>query len=442
MRATTWILVATLTACTDPGDGGDAPDGGDGGDGAIDLPETPSGFPASTDWHCTDAQPTLTAAGGGFRVQTAHFDLEAAVDEAEARELGRMLEAALPAWEEVFGPIPDTISGEVVLAASEADFRAATTADGVSPPAGVGGYFSPVSGRSYLYQQPSVFYTRVLMLHEVTHMVHAAVRTTTEDVPFWVVEGVAEHLGRHDWDGTCLRLGVRPLASLEDPWSEALDDAASADLETWVRDDAFPGRPSVMAWWRYLMWTGDVPDFATWWAEADAGTASYADAVARLAPADHTTAYRAWLEGAQLPFEIVFVDWHHGAPTVIEGSSDVLSLLRRKDAAGTLSATHPWPAGEGSAGMLVGWDDADAYTAILLEADGALTAFEARPEGNLFEPTGVVVPEAAEVTWVLDLDAGTLRVGETDVPLSLEVAPAAGLALYDADVRFTGIQLD
>ena len=50
----------------------------------------------------------------------------------------------------------------------------------------------------------------MLLLHELVHQWQDAVETNG-GLPVWYVEGLAEGLSRHHWDGACLQLRVRPL---------------------------------------------------------------------------------------------------------------------------------------------------------------------------------------------------------------------------------------
>ncbi len=172
---------------------------------------------------CDAIEPTLTAdPDGGFRVETSHYRLFVrGLPDAEARELGRLAETAWEGWQAYF-PTPFDLDPsdpfEAYVEANAADFADRLAADGLDPSAadGAGGFYHPATRRAYLSVQPSVWYTRVLFLHELAHQAHRQSRGPTE-VQGWYVEGVAEFLSRHDWDGQCLRLGALPHLSLEDP---------------------------------------------------------------------------------------------------------------------------------------------------------------------------------------------------------------------------------
>jgi len=150
------------------------------------------------------------AAPEPIRVETEHYALLAETDRAEAEELGRVLEAAWPQLEAFFGAAPDLDGDErlpVRFFATKESFAAGLRADGIAPPAS-GGYYHPPNRTAWLWRQPTIYNTRCLLLHEVTHQFHFLARTGNRSLPQnWYVEGLAEHLGRHEWDG-------------ETPWHE------------------------------------------------------------------------------------------------------------------------------------------------------------------------------------------------------------------------------
>ncbi|MEX2169046.1 MAG: hypothetical protein WD851_07030 [Pirellulales bacterium] len=64
----------------------------------------------------------------------------------------------------------------------------------------------------WLHEQPSDYYRRHLLLHEVTHSFMSTMLGGCG--PGWYMEGIAEMLGTHDWDaaGGALKLGVMPAS--------------------------------------------------------------------------------------------------------------------------------------------------------------------------------------------------------------------------------------
>jgi hypothetical protein len=70
--------------------------------------------------------------------------------------------------------------------------------------------------QSWVYKQPSEYYDRHLVLHEGTH---AFMRSFLGGAgPPWFMEGMAEYLGTHRWDGEQLTLGYMPRDNDEVPY--------------------------------------------------------------------------------------------------------------------------------------------------------------------------------------------------------------------------------
>ncbi len=68
----------------------------------------------------------------------------------------------------------------------------------------------------WMFEQPSAYYRRHLMLHEGTHGFMFTL--LSGKAPPWYVEGMAEWFGTHHWDGKQLRTGVFPRSREEVPY--------------------------------------------------------------------------------------------------------------------------------------------------------------------------------------------------------------------------------
>ena len=71
------------------------------------------------------------------------------------------------------------------------------------------------AGRIWLYEQPSAYYRRHLLLHEGVHGFMEFVFGGLG--PPWYSEGVAEFLATHSWDGARLEVAVTPRDKLAAP---------------------------------------------------------------------------------------------------------------------------------------------------------------------------------------------------------------------------------
>ena len=144
-------------------------------------------------------------------IVSEHYVLHSDGPEDEAREFSRVLEEAWPQMLAFFGTPPKLAKDErfrVRFFETVAEMQSAIVAGGgVAPDAG--GYYCPVARTSYAFRQPTRWYTRTLLIHEVVHQFHlrGAATQTRGPPPAWWTEGIAEHVSHHTWDGTTLRLG-------------------------------------------------------------------------------------------------------------------------------------------------------------------------------------------------------------------------------------------
>jgi hypothetical protein len=84
----------------------------------------------------------------------------------------------------------------VFIAATREGFAARLTADGIAPPAS-GGYCHPGNRTAYLWRQPTLYHTRVLLLHEATHQFHYFKSKLGEYAWFDAISGDGAHpIGR------------------------------------------------------------------------------------------------------------------------------------------------------------------------------------------------------------------------------------------------------
>lgn len=239
----------------------------------------------------------LVTEGDRVLAITEHYRLEAQTDPARARALVRLLEAAYEEQVAIFegAPAPSSLPLTVKVFRDEAAFRAGLSADGLGDVGEAGGYYEPSNETAYLYVQPTRYFTQVLLVHEAVHQIHGLVRTAPS-LPFWYIEGIAEALSRHDWDGRCARLGVRPLLSQEDTPLDAREELAvgGPTLAGIVAGSTRPSRPVAQSVFRYLTREEGgplAPSFMSFRRAVDRGAAPPdAFAAAFGSPAGHETA--------------------------------------------------------------------------------------------------------------------------------------------------------
>ncbi len=452
-------LAALLTtACTRPaasgarttgaGSGGSAGGnaGTSGSGGQAEAPPSPPSPP--------DTVITTPAGPGAFTVEGAHYQLYAEAPQAQAAEMGRLLEAAYPAFGAWFQAAPSLAAGErlqVRYYADAGNWEAGLAADGIAAPTEAGGYYAPSTRTAYLFQQGNPYYSHVLLVHEATHQYHHLARTHGRELPFWYVEGHAEYLSRHDWDGRSLRLGVTPMLSWEDIAAPALA-APALDVAALVSGAAPPDRAAAWALFRHLDQGPRHDAFQRFRAAVDAGEADPARSFSILVgdPAALAASLAAWLPGAQEPMKPIFTEWTHVGPGAVTADSrSYFSLAIVKDPVSHFEAR--WDVARmtggsaGAVGVVVAYQDERDYEAVVASPGGALRTFTAIAGSVQWGDAGTAPPPAGGVgTVAVDFGAGgavTVTVNGAATACSIgTLPPGAGLAVSDARVAWYGVR--
>ena len=413
----------------------------DGDDTAVEDDTGSPDAPTAHRWseHCApaDTAPVVTAAGDGVQVATDHFDLYLEGEPAtRAEEYGRLAEALWLALAELHDDaVPTQVPLDVRVYASSGGWQAGMAAAGVTVPASAGGYYDPGTRIASLYQQPTVYYTQTLFIHEALHQVHALARLGGGGRATWYIEGVAEHFSRHDWDGACLRLGVTALLSFEDMPAAAVAQLSDLDVDAALAADAFPGRPSMFGFVRALDLDPDRHDaFTAFRAAYDAGGG---DAVALLEEEG-----LGGLDGSTLaagippePMSPRYLEWVPETSDSLYGFADVLSFAYLKQSPATFSATMT--AGTGLGGVLLGYTGPDEWEVLLLGDDGGVSVFGIEAGEVRWDNVASVSAPSGPVTFTLTPDAVQINAESVDIP---RIHPAAaGVALYGAAREFVDL---
>jgi hypothetical protein len=148
------------------------------------------------------------AAAGIRKIAGKHIVLHTDLPPGEVDELPGVFDAAVPLWASYFGVDPVQVAewkivGHVMR--EKARFAGAGLYPASLPDFPNG--FSTGS-QLWLYDQPSPYYRRHLLLHEGTHCF--MFRWLGGAGPPWYMEGMAELLATHDWREKRLTLGVMP----------------------------------------------------------------------------------------------------------------------------------------------------------------------------------------------------------------------------------------
>jgi len=176
--------------------------------------------------------------------RTKHYSIdvegEGAEREAQARELGAVMEQAWKGYADVLQcepPLHQPAQFRIRVRSDRASWLSALAAVGIVPEHGLDYlYFDPQSATVYCYQQPSRWLTRRLALHGGLQQFHCKAKSKHADmVNTWFVLGLAEQLSRHRWDGKTLELAAHPLVTAIDlPWQATRLLEGDLRLETFA----------------------------------------------------------------------------------------------------------------------------------------------------------------------------------------------------------------
>ena len=161
-----------------------------------------------------DGQRIATA--GIRKVAGKHIALFTDLPAGEVDELPGVFDAAVPLWCDYFGIRRADAEGwktvGFVMRDKEPFVGTGLYLDSLPPfPNGYS-----MGSQLWIYDQPSAYYRRHLLLHEGTHLF--MYRWLGGAGPPWYMEGLAELLGTHRWEGGKLTLGVMPRSKEEVPY--------------------------------------------------------------------------------------------------------------------------------------------------------------------------------------------------------------------------------
>ena len=107
----------------------------------------------------------------------------------------------------------------LLLCANKASYLRRLGEYGVANPAAVGGsggYYHPDANIILIWRQPTDYYSRHVVLHEVAHWYCLQLLGSHYGkLPLWLCEGLADHAAFHTWDGQTLQATRLPRVSLE-----------------------------------------------------------------------------------------------------------------------------------------------------------------------------------------------------------------------------------
>ena len=310
------------------------------------------------------AAPASTQTLVGVTRRTGHYDLY--IESLDVDEVADLVEQFHTQATAFFGgksPADSVLA--VTIFATRERFHAALKADG-QPEVQAGGYYSPERKKVYLFVQPSAYFTRQLLLHEIAHQFHFLVACENRGPKLGMyTEGIAEFLAMHDWDGKRLTIATIPSISLEDypaaaltHFIQTLDRGFVRMLDGLVRAD----RPEAWATVRFL-WQEDPMRFREWCDRLDRHEDPVEARRAVYGDEDLAASFEKWLESHQQPWRIATIAWQQRGEW-IEGSSPNntvgIALLKNAPAESFLIQMKPGAAPV-LAGIVVNYHGADDY---------------------------------------------------------------------------------
>jgi hypothetical protein len=440
------LLVACSPSPTNPDGGSDASTDAPLADVVQnDSPSSDGGDAGPAPTFCTSETPTVAQsdAGPGLEVTTTHYDLYAETTSADATDMARLLEASGAAFASWFERPQPSSRLKVKYFADQNAFTAGLAADGITLGSEAGGYYAPSTQTAYLYKQGNPYYSHILLVHEASHQFHFLTRLKNPSPAFWYVEGHAEYLSRHDWDGQCVRLGVMSLLSWEDLPEQALAEG-SIDVQNIVDGTKTGTRADAWAIFRYLDTGSYKAAFQAFRDAYDANTSPSFDSV--VAPASSLASpIDAWLPGAQEPMKPIFTEWihvlHYGPASVNVDTPGVFSLAIVKSATPThLQAKFTVPSsGTYDVGVVVTYTDSTHYIGVVHGNDGNVRTFTANGTA-IWNNVGTAPAASGGVeVFSVDFSGGVAHVTfNGGTPINVPAAtPHAGICANDTTGHFT-----
>jgi len=297
----------------------------------------------------------LPAVAAAAEVKTEHYDLyvEGRLDPEDA---GRLLEALHAKLTRYFGRAPEQRL-RVEIYSTQQRYLAALRRDGQTYQS-EGGVYGPDSKKAWMGQQPSIYYTRQLLLHEATHQFHFLAATDNKEPKAkWYAEGLAEYMGMHNWDGKRLQIGVIPVITLEDYPAHALADFEKTkwDLKGVVEGRTEMSHAGSWALVHFLA-NKDFAQFRRLGARLDKGEDADRAFRATFGPATDrlTRELQAWIDSHQQPLNDVWVAWQHRGEW-IEGHSRNMGICTLKETPRAFDVRMQLAEGYLKAGVIFGF---------------------------------------------------------------------------------------
>lgn len=332
-------------------------------------------------------------------LESAHYRLFSEIASPEAEEHLKILEAAFHQFHQFFqAPLPLKKGEKLVgyIFQNKSDWEKKLKEDKAKFSTDMAGFYWSTTKTFYLYRQPTIYYTRCLLLHEAAHQYHYLACTKNTHLTFeWYIEGIATFLSMHHWDGKELQLGVIPEISIEDYPSESLKKMTQENLQL---EDIFSGKtkPGYPVYWSMMAFLlkGEKRKYEKlfWKLAKELDRSSHLDEMKSLkvikkylgAPQKFQGQFLEWLKQNQQPFTPVFNEWVYEKPRQYQGiSPNALTCCFLKSDCSSFSATLVVPENtKWRAGLILSFTSKEEYILAWVESNGRVSIDRREADGR------------------------------------------------------------
>ena len=239
----------------------------------------------------------------------------------------------------------------LLLCADKASYLQRLMEYGITNPAsaiGSGGYYHPDANIIFTWRQPTDYYSRHVVLHEVAHWYCLQLLGSRyTKMPLWFCEGLADHAAFHTWDGQTLHAIQLPRVTLENHPAR-LDALLKRLTQNDVAEELAPGSVSecferlrteqdadavydeyALAWGLAAFLMGEFPREMTQFFESlkqNDVSDSWQSAFEEEANQPTWSQFADWVAEHQHPWQWVWNHWEDTGPQLF-GISDSTALI-------------------------------------------------------------------------------------------------------------------
>ena len=381
-------------------------------------------------------------------IVSTHYQLLSEGHASEAQEMSNVLEAAWPQFTIFFQGAPKIRQEKlrIYFFNTRESWLGKLAEDGhQAPNDGVGGRYFHANKTCYLYRQPTRYYTRCLLLHEAAHQFHYLTRRIDEEISAsWYMEGVAEHLSLHHWDGQTLQLGALPV-SIENYPGKALNTMTSTPrpLVAMIQNGQ-TNRPLSAMVIRYLATKEPkkFPRFAKAIEKANASNRLFQRTFGDYA--SFSKPFLDWLKSHQEPLDIRFdARERTGQKSLFGHSNDRISLATFDEDVSLVQCRIPNRRGEtGRVGFVLSYRAQEDFTVALVDQNAQLEILTRVPNSwKRVERKALAPLPGSEIRLAAKRDDTGVSLLINDERLGPYTLPngSLGLVIDSCEVHFTGV---